>query len=436
MNIADDPLNKLYRRVIRRLMPLLLLAQILAFLDRVNIGTAKLQMAADVGLSASAYGLGAGIFFIGYFVFEVPSNLMLHKLGARTWIARIMVTWGIASASAVFVHSPTGFYVQRFLLGVAEAGFFPGVILYLTYWFPAQRRGRMTTLFMTASAVAGVISGPLSGMLMTALHGVHGLAGWRWMFLLEALPSVLAGVMIFVWLPDSPRQAKWLNSSDRDRLLQDLTAAAPPSVHHAGLRKSDAGSILLFATIYFLLLSGLYGINFWLPTIIGFAGIHDALSNGWLSAVPYACAAIVMNLVARRADRKRRWAWHVGVSALLAGAGFIVSTVIAAHLLPALIALTVASAGIFSALPLFWNLPTQRLSGIGAAAAIALINSIGNLSGFVAPGVIGWLIEVTDNPAAGMTGLGIAALLAGTLTLTLGTQRAPRSLPLPPQEQS
>lgn len=435
MNVANDPLDKLYRRVIWRLMPLLLLAQILAFLDRVNIGTAKLQMAADVGLSASAYGLGAGIFFIGYFVFEVPSNLMLHKLGARTWIARIMVTWGIASASAVFVHSATGFYVQRLLLGIAEAGFFPGVILYLTYWFPAQRRGRMTTLFMTASAVAGVISGPLSGMLMTALHGVHGLAGWRWMFLLEALPSVLAGVMIFVWLPDSPRQAKWLNSIDRDRLLQDLVAAAPPSYHHAGLHKSDAGSILLFTTIYFLLLSGLYGINFWLPTIIGFAGIHDALSNGWLSAIPYACAAIVMNLVARRADRKRRWAWHVGVSALLAGAGFIVSAVIAAHLLPALIALTVASAGIFSALPLFWNLPTQRLSGVGAAASIALINSMGNLSGFVAPGVIGWLIDVTDNPASGMTGLGIAALLAGTLTLTLSAQRAPRPLPLAPQDQ-
>lgn len=177
----------------------------------------------------------------------------------------------------------------------------------------------MTTLFMTVSAVAGVISGPLSGMLMTALHGVHGLAGWRWMFLLEALPSVLAGVMIFVWLPDSPRQAKWLNSIDRDRLVHDLAAAAPPSVHHAGLRKSDAGSILLFATLYFLLLSALYGINFWLPTIIGFAGIHDALSNGWLSAIPYACAAIVMNLVARRADRKRHGAWHVGISALLAG---------------------------------------------------------------------------------------------------------------------
>jgi MFS family permease len=435
MKLVNDPLDKLYSRVIWRLMPLLLLAQILAFLDRVNIGTAKLQMAADVGLSASAYGLGAGVFFIGYFIFEVPSNLMLHKLGARTWIARIMVTWGIVSAGAVLVDSANGFYVQRFLLGVAEAGFFPGVILYLTYWFPAQRRGRMTTLFMTASAVAGVISGPLSGMLMTVLHGIHGLAGWRWMLLLEALPSVLVGVMIFVWLPDSPGQADWLSSADRERLLSDLAASAPAPVHHAGLRKADAGSILLFATIYFFLLSGLYGINFWLPTIIGFAGINDALSNGWLSAIPYACAAVVMNLVARRADRKRRWACHVGVSALLAGAGFIISAAIATHLIPALLALTLASAGIFSALPLFWNLPTQRLNGVGAAAAIALINSLGNLSGFIAPGAIGWLIELTDNPATGMAGLGIAAMLGGVLTLTLGGQRLPRPSALTPQER-
>lgn len=426
MSVVNDPLDKLYSRVIWRLMPLLLLAQVLAFLDRVNIGTAKLQMAADVGLSASAYGLGAGIFFVGYFVFEVPSNLMLHRLGARTWIARIMVTWGIVSASAVFVDSANGFYVQRFLLGVAEAGFFPGVILYLTYWFPAQRRGRMTTLFMTASAVAGVISGPLSGMLMTALHGVHGLAGWRWMFLLEALPSILVGIMIFVWLPDSPKQADWLSSADRDRLLRDLAVSAPGSDHHAALRKGSAVSILLFATIYFLLLSGLYGINFWLPTIIGFAGISDTLSNGWLSAIPYACAAVVMNLVARRADRKRSWAWHVGLSALLAGAGFIISAVIATHLIAALLALTLASIGIFSALPLFWNLPTQRLSGVGAAAAIALINSMGNLSGFIAPAAIGWLIEVTDNPATGMAGLGIAAMLAGILTLAFGAQRSLR----------
>ncbi|NWE23869.1 MFS transporter [Pseudomonas sp. P7548] len=426
MSAVNDPLDKLYSCVIWRLMPLLLLAQVLAFLDRVNIGTAKLQMAADVGLSASAYGLGAGIFFVGYFVFEVPSNLMLHRLGARTWIARIMVTWGIVSASAVFVDSANGFYVQRFLLGVAEAGFFPGVILYLTYWFPAQRRGRMTTLFMTASAVAGVISGPLSGMLMTALHGVHGLAGWRWMFLLEALPSILVGIMIFVWLPDSPKQADWLSSADRDRLLRDLAVSAPGSDYHAALRKGSAVSILLFATIYFLLLSGLYGINFWLPTIIGFAGISDTLTNGWLSAIPYACAAVVMNLVARRADRKRSWAWHVGLSAVIAGAGFIISAVIATHLIAALLALTLASIGIFSALPLFWNLPTQRLSGVGAAAAIALINSMGNLSGFIAPAAIGWLIEVTDNPATGMAGLGIAAMLAGILTLAFGAQRSQR----------
>ena len=316
---ADPALEGIYRRIGWRLMPILLLAQVLAYLDRVNIGTAKLQMAADLSLSATAYGLGAGIFFLGYFIFEVPSNMLLHRLGARTWIARIMVSWGLLSAAMGWVQSTTGFYVLRFLLGVAEAGFFPGVVLYLTYWFPAHRRGRMTTLFMSATAVAGIVGGPLSGWILAAFDGHLGHAGWRWMFALEGLPSALVGVLAFFLLPSRPRDVRWLDTDALARLEADLAQAAPPQARVHRAADILNGTVLLFALIYFLLLAGLYGVSFWLPSVIRAAGIASTVTVGWLSAVPYAAAMVAMNLVARQADRRRNWGTLVGTSALVAG---------------------------------------------------------------------------------------------------------------------
>ncbi|WP_343549142.1 MFS transporter [Ralstonia sp.] len=422
----DDPaLDAIYRRIAWRLMPILLLAQVLAYLDRVNIGTAKLQMAADLSLSATAYGLGAGIFFVGYFFFEVPSNLLLHRLGARAWIARIMVSWGLLSAAMGWVQSTTVFYVLRFLLGVAEAGFFPGIVLYLTYWFPAHRRGRMTTLFMSATAVAGIVGGPLSGWILAAFDGQLGHAGWRWMFVLEGLPSALVGVLVFFLLPSRPREVRWLNADALAHLEADLAQAAPAQapLHRA----SDIlnGTVLLFALIYFLLLAGLYGVSFWLPSVIRAAGIASTVTVGWLSAVPYAVAMVAMNVVARQADRRRNWGTLVGTCALVAGAGFCVSAFTVNQLAPAMAALTVASAGILSALPLFWNLPTARLDGVAAAAGIGFINAIGNLSGFVSPFAIGWLTDLTHTATAGVGLLGACAMLAGVLTLAYGRRSRP-----------
>ena len=418
---ADPALEGIYRRIGWRLMPILLLAQVLAYLDRVNIGTAKLQMAADLSLSATAYGLGAGIFFLGYFIFEVPSNMLLHRLGARTWIARIMVSWGLLSAAMGWVQSTTGFYVLRFLLGVAEAGFFPGVVLYLTYWFPAHRRGRMTTLFMSATAVAGIVGGPLSGWILAAFDGHLGHAGWRWMFALEGLPSALVGVLAFFLLPSRPRDVRWLDTDALARLEADLAQAAPPQARVHRAADILNGTVLLFALMYFLLLAGLYGVSFWLPSVIRAAGIASTVTVGWLSAVPYAAAMVAMNLVARQADR-RHWGTLVGTSALVAGVGFCVSALMVDQLVPAMAALTIASAGILSALPLFWNLPTARLDGMAAAAGIGFINAIGNLSGFVSPFAIGWLTDKTHTATAGVGLLGASAMLAGALTLMYGRQ--------------
>ncbi|WP_109483873.1 MFS transporter, partial [Paraburkholderia sp. C35] len=282
---ADRQLDQIYSRVRLRLMPLLLIAQVLAYLDRVNIGTAKLQMAVDLHFSNAVYGLGAGIFFVGYFIAEVPSNMLLHRLGARAWIARIMVSWGILSAATMFIHSTQAFYVQRFLLGLAEAGFFPGVVLYLTYWFPAHRRGSMTTLFMSATAVSGIVGGPLSGWIMVAFNGLHGLEGWRWMFLLEAGPAIALGVVIFFRLPDRPRDVQWLGAEDKALLQRDIDTYVPSQGStrgNAALRAVLNATTLFFSAVYFLLLAGLYGVSFWLPSLIRQTGVHDTLTISWL----------------------------------------------------------------------------------------------------------------------------------------------------------
>ncbi|MPW17533.1 MFS transporter [Paraburkholderia sp. CNPSo 3157] len=408
-----------YRKVAWRLTPLLMLSYVVAYLDRVNVGFAKLGMSADLGLSDAVYGFGAGIFFIGYFIFEVPSNIILHRVGARVWIARIMVSWGIISMLTMFVTTPTMFYVMRFLLGLAEAGFFPGIILYLTYWYPAHRRGRMTTWFMTAIAISGVVGGPISGYILKAFNGANGWHGWQWLFLLEGIPSVIVGILVFVVLDDRISKAKWLTDQERELLERNIAAEEATKEDHSIGKVMMSPRVLLMSLIYFSFVMGLYGVSFWLPTIIKSTGVTDAFMIGLLSAIPFAAAVIAMVLVARSADRTRERRWHVALPGFAGALGLVLSVVWAHDTTLAMAALTLATMGIITTLPLFWSLPTSFLAGTGAAAGIAMINSIGNLAGFLSPYAVGWLKQITSTTDSGMYMLAAFMILGGLLAISV-----------------
>ncbi|MBS6360355.1 MFS transporter [Burkholderia sp.] len=408
-----------YRKVSWRLTPLLLLCYVVAYLDRVNVGFAKLQMVSDLNLSDTVYGLGAGIFFFGYFLFEVPSNIILHRVGARVWIARIMVTWGVISALMMFVTTPAMFYVMRFLLGVAEAGFFPGVILYLTYWYPAHRRGRMTTFFMTAVALSGVIGGPVSGYILKAFNGVNGWHGWQWLFLLEGIPSVLVGVLVFFALDDRIAKATWLTDDEKALLERNIDAEEATKEDPSLGTVMSSPRVWLMALIYFSFVMGLYGIGFWLPTIIKATGVTDAFAIGLLSAIPYAAAVVAMILIARSADKRRERRWHVAIPAVFGALGLVLSVIWAHETALAMLGLTLATMGILTTLPLFWSLPTAFLGGAAAAAGIAMINSIGNLAGFLSPYMMGWLKQATSSNDAGMYMLAAFLVLGALLVLSV-----------------
>lgn len=408
-----------YRKAGWRLIPLLLTCYIVAYLDRVNVGFAKLQMIEQLGFSEAVYGLGAGIFFIGYFLFEVPSNIILHKVGARLWIGRIMITWGILSACMMFVSSPMMFYVMRFLLGVAEAGFFPGIILYLTYWYPSHRRGRMTAMFMTGIAGAGVIGGPLSGAIMKYADGAMGWSGWQWMFLLEGLPSVLLGVIVIVMLDDRIANAKWLSIDERNLLIRNIAADGEHKQEESVWKALSSGRVWLCAAIYFCYVMGLYGVSFFLPTIIKAMGYKDLLDIGLISVIPYGVSVLVMLLVAKSADRSRERRWHVALPGLFGAAGLALSVILAKEPVLAIAALTLGLSGIMATLPLFWSLPTAFLVGTGAAAGIALINSLGNLSGFVSAYAVGLLKDATGSTDAGFYLLAGGMIVGALLTLSV-----------------
>ncbi len=411
--------NALYRKVAWRLMPLLLICYIVAYLDRVNVGFAKLQMMHDLGFSDLVYGTGAGIFFVGYFLCEVPSNVILHKVGARLWIGRIMITWGILSAAMMFVSSATMFYVMRFFLGVAEAGFFPGIILYLTYWFPAHRRGRITALFMTGIAMSGVIGGPLSGFIMKVFDGAYSIAGWQWMFLIEGLPSIALGIIVILTLQDRIADAKWLTEEERALLASRIDAEASEKQHASIFSVMTSGRVWLMALIYFSYVMGLYGVSFWLPTLIKAMGISDPLDIGLMSAIPYTVAVVVTLAVAKSADRLRERRWHVAIPGLLGAVGLLLSVLWAQDTVLAMAALTLATAGILTTLPLFWSLPTSFLAGSGAAAGIAMINSLGNLAGFASPYAVGWLKELSGNTHSGIILLAGSLVLGAILTISV-----------------
>jgi MFS family permease len=417
-------LDRLYSKVTRRIVPLMVLGYIAAYLDRVNVGFAKLQMLGDLKFSETVYGFGAGVFFVGYFLLEVPSNLMLHRIGARRWLARIMISWGIISAAMIFVTTPASFYALRFLLGAAEAGFFPGVIYYLTQWYPAERRGRIVALFMTAVAICSVAGSLISGVIMQAFDGVRGLAGWQWLFLIEALPALAIGVYYLLRLTDSIQAATWLQPEEKAVLAAQLSAQE--SDVPAGTFKTafQDWRVWVACLIYFACASGIYGLGFWLPTIVADLGVKSVLEIGMLTAIPYAVAAVGMVLVGRSSDKHRERRWHFAVSAACGGLGLVLSVLFSNTPVAALAALTLATFGVMSASPLFWNFPTAFLRGAAAAAGIAIINSNANIGGFVIPFAVGALKDATGSTANGRYFL--AALLFGGAGLALVVRFADR----------
>ncbi len=359
------------------------------------------------------------MFFIGYFVFEIPSNLILHRIGARLWIARVMLTWAVTSAAMLFVTSPTGFYILRFLLGVAEAGFFPGVILYLTYWYPSDRRAAIIALFMTGIPVAGVIGGPISGWILGGMAGVHGLAGWQWLFLLEALPSLVLGVAVLLYLDDGIVRARWLAADEKEILTSRIAEDQKHASTHSLWESFTNARVWFLGIIYFCLIAGLYGAGFWLPTLIQRTGVASPLGIGMLTVLPNAVAAVAMVTISRRSDRTRERRWHLVAPALVGAAGWLVTVRFGRDTAIALSGMSFAMAGVTTSLSQFWCLPTAILAGTAAAAGIALINSIGNLAGFLSPWLIGWLVDRTGSTDVGIYALAAVLALGSMLVLTI-----------------
>ncbi|MBN3761833.1 MFS transporter [Burkholderia sp. Ac-20365] len=406
---------KTYAKVSRRLIPFLMLCYLGAYLDRVNVGFAKLQMLSDLRFSETVYGMGAGIFFLGYFLFEVPSNLILHKVGARKWLARIMLTWAVISASFVFVKSPAVFYMLRFLLGVAEAGFAPGVILYLTYWYPSARRAKALSLFFMAIPLAGMIGGPLSGWIMHSLQGAMSMAGWKWLFLLEAVPSLVLGVAILLYLDDSIAKAKWLTDSEKALLARNVAGDNAHKTAHLSIRAFIGDRRLwLMAAIYFCVVLGQYGLTFWLPTIIRKSGVSDPLWIGIFTAIPYLCAIVALPLIGMSADRHRERRFHLAIPMLIAAAGFATLPALGS-VVASIICLSIAAAGILASSSQFWSLPTALLGGVSAAAGIAAVNCFANLAGFFSPAIVGWLNDLTGKSTAGLVFISVAVTLGAAL---------------------
>jgi MFS transporter, ACS family, tartrate transporter len=419
--VTADRLSAILGRVSRRLVPFLLLLYILNFLDRVNVGFAALQMNRDLGFGPEVYGFGAGVFFIGYCLFEVPSNLVLYRTGARLWIARIMVTWGLAASAMVLVHTAGSFYALRFLLGVAEAGFFPGIIFYLTYWYPPPARARAYAWFLAAIPVCGVIGGPVSGALL-GLDGRLGLQGWQWLFLLEGVPSVLAGIAVLRLLPDRPRDAGWLAPADRAWLEQRLEAERDHGAvsHAASLRRALADPAVWWLSLsYFLLIIPLYGFALWLPQLVKASGDFTNFEVGVITAIPYAVAAVGMVLVGRHSDRTGERHLHLAFPALAGALGLVAVTRAAT---PALLvaALSLTAFGVLGWLGPFWALPTAFLREQAAAGGIALINSMGAFGGFVGPYLIGRVKQRTGEFTPGLLLLAASLVAAAALAGWLG----------------
>jgi MFS family permease len=441
-NVSEE---RTYAKVTLRLLPFLGLCYLIAYLDRVNVGFAKLQMQADLAISDAAYGFGAGIFFIGYFFFEVPSNLILHRVGARLWIARIMVTWGIISAGMAFtaplaratgLEVETTFYALRFLLGVAEAGFFPGVLLYLNYWYPTHRQSRAVALLLMAQPFSFVFGGPASGAIMESFAGSSGMFGWQWMFIIEAIPAVLVGIAVLVYLDNGIEEARWLTPPEKQLLRDRLAQDARSKVEHGFGAVLSMPPIWLFSGILFCIVTGVYGINFWLPTIIKETGLQSVLAIGVVTAACYFSAAVMSVLITRRAERMNEKRWHATAAAVLGGVALALSTMSTGSTLVTAVLLSIATTGGLVASALFWSFPGSLLTGVGVAAGLATINSIGNLGGFAGPYLLGALSDWLGSRTAGVCVLGAFIAFAGVLIALTCRHYGLRNRPAPPTSTS
>jgi MFS family permease len=409
----------IYDKIARRIMPFLVLLFVVAWLDRINVGFARLQMVEDLGFSDAAYGFGAGIFYLGYLLFEIPSNLLLERIGARKTFARISILWGLTSMATMLVKTAGWFYVLRFLLGTFEAGLLPGAVLYLTYWFPRRRRARMVGLFLAAIPIAGVLGGPLSGLIMGSMGGRLGLANWQWLFLLEGVPSVVLGFLTFAIFADKPSQADWLTPTEQRVVLEDLEAdnreAGPRQ--HGLVRALITPQVWLLTVIQFCLTSANPTVGFWGPTIIGGLGVKDDLTIGLLFAVLNIMAVICLFVVSRHSDRTLERRYHSALPCLACAAGLASIGIFANRPIIAFAALALATIGPVTAGASFWQFPPMLLAGTAAAGGIALINSIGSFSGWVAPFAIGWLKDVTGKTSSGLYVVAGLEMLAGVLIL-------------------
>ncbi len=415
----DARADAILARAARRLIPVMALMYVASFLDRVNIGFAALTMNHDLGFSPQVFGIGAGIFFFGYFFFEIPSNLMLEKVGARIWMCRIMVTWGLVSMATAFVQGTTSFYILRFLLGLAEAGLYPGMILYMTYWFPQATRARFIALFLAAVPAASVIGAPISGWLL----GFNGLLhGWQWMLLLEGIPSLILGAAVLWLLPDRPANAKWLSAEDKTileaRLADDRRDDAKLGAVTGFWEMLADKRIWIFIIPDFSIVIGLYGMGLWMPQMIKGLGFTN-LETGFLVALPYFIAMIAMVLLGLSSDRTGDRVWHVA-GAAFAGASGLAGAVLSNNPVLVIACFCLAASGIYGALAVFWTLPTAILRGMAAAGGLALLNSFSNLGGFFGPTLMGWLKERTGTYTLGMLVLAVMLAFAGIATLAIG----------------
>ena len=419
--------DRTYRKVILRILPVLLLCYMAAYLDRVNIGFAKLDMLNDLQFSNTVYALGASIFFWGYFIFEVPSNLLLHRFGARFWIARIMLSWAIVSMAVAFtvplakffhIESETMFYVLRFLLGICEAGFFPGVILYLNYWFPTRRQSRVMSGFLMAMPISLTLGGVVSGWLMTKMQGVQGMAGWQWLLIIEGIPSVIMAFVVLAFMANNIDAAKWLSPEEKSLLKANLQTDSKGKA--TNLREVFFnGRVWLLVLILLTFNTGFYGLAFWMPSIIKSAGVTNPLDIGLLTAIPYGIAIIAMTLNARHSNRTGERRLHAAIPAIIGGIGLILSAYFANNVVLSIVFLSVSASGVLSLMPIYWTLPGTVLSGVAAAAGIGMINAIGNLSGFTGSMITAVAENLTGNINNGTYVLGACLFVSAGLILSI-----------------
>jgi D-galactonate transporter len=419
--------TKAYEKISWRLLPFIVICYVIAYLDRVNVGFAKLQMLSDLKFTDAIYGLGAGMFFVGYFICEVPSNLALAKFGARKWIARIMISWGVIAALTAFVRTPMQFYVVRFFLGMAEAGFSPGIMLYLTYWFPARKRGFALGIYYIAIPLSGVIGGPVSGWIMDAFKNSAVMSGWQWLFLLEAIPSILIGIVVLFVLVDKPQQAKWLTAEEKQLVVS--------AIHREGQGKTEHGSVLdflkdrrlwLLSLVYFCQIMGLYAVSFWVSSIIKASGVQNVMSIGLLSAIPYSAAIAAIVITGITADRTRARRLHFSIAMVLGAIGLSASVFVRINPILAVFFLSLGAAATLSGVSLFWGIPTAFLAGVSAAAGIAAINSVGNLAGFLSPYMVGWLNDATHRNEVGMYAVSVFMIIGALLIRAIPGRLADR----------